>query len=180
VPAAKLTEDDSINIMPSPVKQAERCESPTPSVTTYFLGRITSGMFNDLASSMKQRFPQELKKFIPKAAGDLANIRHEVEQIDETLCFQADYLGLKNSVEAYLNEVEQYLKLKAQLEGWTPIEDVLSKRVPLLNKLGEARASIEKVGAQFDEITTAIVQAHKQRKPLEVDLEQAKATELEL
>jgi len=42
--------------MPSPVKQAERCESPTPSVATYFPGRIASGVFNDLALSVKQRF----------------------------------------------------------------------------------------------------------------------------
>ena len=39
---------------------------------------------------------------------------------------------------------------------------------------------MEKVGAQFDETTTAIAQAHKRRKLLEVDLERAKANELEL
>jgi len=55
-----------------------------------------------------------LKKFIPKTEGDIANIRKETEQICETLSsFQVDYLGLKNTVEAFLNEVRQYLKLKA-------------------------------------------------------------------
>ena len=167
--------------MPSPVKRAERCQSPTASVATYFPGRIASGVFNDLALSVKQRFQQQLKKFIPKTEGDLANIRQEAEQIYETLSsFQADYLGLKNSVEAYLNEVGQYLKLKAQLEDRTPTEDVLNKRVALIDKLGEARASVEKAGAQFDETTTAIAQAHKRRKLLEADLERAKANELEL
>ena len=39
---------------------------------------------------------------------------------------------------------------------------------------------MEKVSAQFDETTTAIAQAHKRRKLLEVDLERAKANELEL
>ena len=53
MPAAKSIEDDPINIMPSPVKQAERCESPTPSVATYFPGRIPSRVFNDLALSVK-------------------------------------------------------------------------------------------------------------------------------
>jgi len=75
VPAAKSTEDDYINIIPSPVKQAERCQSPTPSVTTYFPGRITFDVFNDLALSANQCFQQQLKKFIPKTEGDLANIR---------------------------------------------------------------------------------------------------------
>ena len=56
-------------------------------------------------------------------------------------------MGLKNSVEAYLSEVGQYLKLKAQLEDRTPTEDVLNKRAALLDKLGEARASVQKVGA---------------------------------
>jgi len=72
----------------------------------------------------------------------------EAEQIYETLSsFQANYLGLNNSVEAYLNEVRQYLKLKAQLEDRTLTEDVLSKRATLLDKLGEVRASVERVGA---------------------------------
>jgi len=39
---------------------------------------------------------------------------------------------------------------------------------------------VEKVGAQVDETTTAITQAHKRRKLLEVDLERAKANKLEL
>ena len=39
---------------------------------------------------------------------------------------------------------------------------------------------MEKAGAQFDETTTAIAQAHKRRKLLEADLERAKANELEL
>ena len=181
VPIVKSTEDDSINIMPSQMKRIECCQSPTPSAATYLLGRIASGVFNDLPLSVKQHFQQQLKKFIPKTEGELANIRQETEQIHETLSsFQADYLGLKNSVEAYLNEVEQYLKLKAQLKDRTPTEDVLNKRVALIDKLGEARASVEKAGAQFDETTTAIAQAHKRRKLLEADLERAKANELEL
>jgi len=44
--------------MQSPVKQAERCQSPTPSVATYFPGRIASIVFNNLALSVKQRFQQ--------------------------------------------------------------------------------------------------------------------------
>ena len=39
---------------------------------------------------------------------------------------------------------------------------------------------VEKVGAQFDETTATIAQAHKQRKLLEADLERAKVNELEL
>jgi len=85
-------------------------------------------VFNDLALSVKQRFQQQLKKFIPKTEGDLGNIRQEAERIYETLSsFQTDYLGLKNSIDVYLNEVGQYLKLKAQLEDRTPTKDVLSK-----------------------------------------------------
>jgi len=103
-----------------------------------------------------------LKKFIPKTEGDLADILQEAKQIYETLSsLQVDYLGLKNSDEAYLNEVRQYLKLKAQLDDQTPTEVVLSKRAALLDKLGEARASVERVGAQFDKATTVITQAHK-------------------
>jgi len=89
-------------------------------------------------------------------------------------------LELKNIVEACLNEVGQYLKLKAQLEGRTHTKDMLNKRTTLLDKLGEAWASVEKVGAQFDEATTTIAQVHKRRKLLEADLERAKANELEL
>lgn len=74
VHAAKSTEDDSINIMSLPVKQAEHCQSPTPFILTYVPGRITSGMFSDLALSVKQHFQQQLKKFIPKTEGDIANI----------------------------------------------------------------------------------------------------------
>jgi len=48
-------------------------------------------------------------------------------------------LGSKNTVKAYVNEAGQYLKLKPQLEGWTPTEDVLNKRVALLDKLKEAQ-----------------------------------------
>jgi len=167
--------------MPMLLKKVEHCESPTPSVATYFLGRIASGMFNDLALSVKQRFHQQLKKFIPKIEGDLVNIRQEAEQIYKMLSsFQADYLGLKNYVEAYLNELGQYLKLKAQLEDRTPAEDVLSKQTALFDKLGEAQASMEKVGAQFDKTTTTITQAHKRRKLLEADLDRAKVNELEL
>jgi len=162
VPAGKSAEDNSINIMPLPVKQAEHCESPTSSDVTYFPERIASGVFNNLALSVKQRFQQQLKKFVPKTEGDIANIRQEAEQIYETLSsFQADYLWLKNTLEAYLNEVGQYLKLKAQLEGRTHIEDMLNKRTTLLDKVGEARALVEKAGAKFDETTTAIGRAHK-------------------
>ena len=39
---------------------------------------------------------------------------------------------------------------------------------------------MEKVGAQFDETTTVIAQAHKRRNLLEAHLERAKANELEL
>ena len=103
-----------------------------------------------------------MKKFIPKIEGDLTNICQEAEQISEALSsIQADYLGLKNSVVSYLNEVRQCLKLKAQLEDRTLTEDALNKRAALLDKIGEARASVEKVGAQFDETTIAIAQAHK-------------------
>ena len=45
-----------------------------------------------------------------------------------------------------MTEVGQYLKLKAQLEDQTTIEDVLSKQAAVLDKLGEARASVERVG----------------------------------
>jgi len=38
---------------------------------------------------------------------------------------------------------------------------VLNKRATLLDKLEEARTSVEKVGVQFDEATAAIVQALK-------------------
>ena len=41
----------------------------------------------------------------------------------------------------------------------------------LLDKHGEARALVKKVGAQFDKATTAIAQAHKRRKLLDADLE---------
>ena len=51
--AAKSTEDDYINIMSWPVKQIERCQSPTPSIATYFPRRIAFGMFNDLALNVK-------------------------------------------------------------------------------------------------------------------------------
>jgi len=84
-------------------------------------------------------------------------------------------LGLKNIVEAYLNEAGQYLNLKAQLEDRTPIIKVQNKRASLLDKLGEARASVEKVKAQFDKATTSIAQAHKRRKLLEAELKQVKA-----
>ena len=70
--------------------------------------------------------------------------------------------------------------MKAQLEGRSPSEDVLNKRATLIDKLGEAPASVEKVGAQFDETTTTVAQAHKRRKLLEAYLERAKADELEL
>ena len=75
-------------------------------------------MFNNLALSVKQRFQQQLKKFTPKTEDNIINIRLEAEQIYKTLSsFQVDYLGLKSTVKAYLKEVAQYPKLKAQLEG---------------------------------------------------------------
>jgi len=58
-------------------------------------------------------------------------------------------LGLKNTVEAYLNEAGQYLKLKAQLENRTPTVEVQNLRVALLDKLGQARDTMEKLEAQF-------------------------------
>jgi len=65
-------------------------------------------------------------------------------------------LGLKNTVETYLTEAGRYLKLKAQLEDQTPTVEVQKKRAALLDKLGEARALVEKVEAQFDEAATSI------------------------
>ena len=70
--------------------------------------------------------------------------------------------------------------MKTQLEDYTPNEKVQNKRATLLDKLGEVRALVEKVGAQFDEATTSISQAHKRRMLLETDLERAKATKQEL
>ena len=57
---------------------------------------------------------------------------------------------------------------------------MLNKRAALLDKLEEARASVEKVGAHFDETTNVITQAHKRRNLLNANLEWAKANELEL
>lgn len=57
---------------------------------------------------------------------------------------------------------------------------MLNKRAASLDTLEEACTSKEKVGAQFDEATTAIVQANTRRKLLEADLEQAKANQLKL
>jgi len=106
---------------------------------------------------VKHCFQQQLKRFAPKTEDDIINIRQEAEKIYETLSsLQADYLELKNTVETYLTETRRYLKLKAQLEDWTPIAKVQSKRSALLDKLGKARASVEKVEAQFDEATTSI------------------------
>ena len=50
----------------------------------------------------------------------------------------------------------------------------------LLDKLEEVRASVKKVGAQFNKATTTITHAHKRRKLLEVDLERGKANKLKL
>ena len=64
-------------------------------------------MFNDLALSVEQRFQQQLKTFTPKVEADIINIFQEAEQIYKTLSsFRTDYLGLENTVDAYLNEVE--------------------------------------------------------------------------
>jgi len=91
-----------------------------------------------------------LKRFIPKAEDDITNIQQEAEKIYETLSsFQEEYLGLKNTVERYLIEAGQYLKLKAQLQDRTPTVKVQNKRVALLSKLREARASVEKVKEQL-------------------------------
>ena len=99
----------------------------------------------------------------------------------ETLStFQEDYLGLKNIVETYLTKAGCYLKQKTELEDWTPTIEVQNRQVALLDKLDVARASVEKVEAQFDEATTSIAQAHKPRKLLEAELEQAKANERDL
>ena len=70
--------------------------------------------------------------------------------------------------------------MKGKLEGRTPTEDVSNKWTALLDKLREAWASVEKVGAQVDEVASAIPQAHKWRNLFEADLERAKANELEL
>jgi len=53
---AKSSGDDSIDIMPLPKKKVGRSQSPTPSVSAYFLGRIASNVFSDLALSVKQCF----------------------------------------------------------------------------------------------------------------------------
>ena len=75
-------------------------------------------MFSNLALSVKQCFQQQLKIFTPKTEADIINVRQEAAQIYESLStFQPDYLGLKSTVKAYLKEVAQYAKLKAQLEG---------------------------------------------------------------
>jgi len=162
VPIAKSSGDDSIDIMPSPKKKVGRSQSPTPSVSVYFPGKISSNVFSDLALSVKQRFLQQLKRFAPKTEDDITNIRYEAEKIYETLSsFQADHLRLKDTVETYLTEAKQYLKLKAQLQDRIPTVEVENKRATLLTKLEEARSSVEKVEAQFDEATTSIAQAHK-------------------
>jgi len=54
--AAKLNKDGFVDIMPSPVKHAERCELPTPSGSTYYPRRTMFGIFNKLALSVKRRF----------------------------------------------------------------------------------------------------------------------------
>jgi len=79
-----------------------------------------------------------LKRFAPKTEDDIINIWQEAEKIYETLSsFQADYLGLKNTVEAYLDEAGRYLKLKAQLAD-CPTVEVQNKRAALLDKLRAA------------------------------------------
>jgi len=89
-----------------------------------------------------------LKNFIPKTKGRIANIRQEAVQIYEIFSsFQAYYLGVKNTVQAHMNEVKQYLKLKAPLEGRIPTKDVVSNRTTLLDKFREARAFIEMIDA---------------------------------
>ena len=55
---------------------------------------------------------------------------------------------------------------------------MLNKQVALLDEFEEARASLEKVGALFDEITTTIAQAHKQRNFLRLILNEKKQMRL--
>jgi len=85
VQIAKSSRDDSIDIMPSPKKKAGRSQSLTSSVAVYFLGKISSNVFSDLALSVKQRFLQQLKRFAPKIEDDITNIRQEAEKIYEDL-----------------------------------------------------------------------------------------------
>jgi len=117
VPIAKSSQDNSIDIMPSPKKKAGHSQSPTPSVSVYFPGRIASNVFSDLALSVKHRFQQQLKRFAPE--DDTVNIRQKAEKIHEV-----DYLELKNTVETYLTKTGGNLKLKAQLEDRTPTAEV--------------------------------------------------------
>ena len=122
VPIAKSSGDDSIDIMPSPKKKAGRSQSPTPSISVYLPGKISSNVFSDLALSVKQHFLQQLKRFAPKTEDGITNIRQEAKKINETLSsFQAHHLGLKDTVETYL-------KLKAQLQDRTPTIEVQNKR----------------------------------------------------
>jgi len=131
VPIAKSSEDDSIDIMPSPKTKAGRSQSPTPSISVYFPGR-TSNVFNDLALSVKQSFQQQLKRFALKTEDDIISIRQEAKKIYENLSSsQVDYLELKNTVETYLTKTRRYLKLKAQQEDWTPTVEVQNKRAIL-------------------------------------------------
>ena len=91
--------------MPSPKKKAGHSQSPTPFVSVYFPGKISSNLFSDLAFSVKQCFQQHLKRFASKIEDDIINIRQEDKKIYETLSsFQVDHLELKNTVETYLTE----------------------------------------------------------------------------
>jgi len=74
VPIAKSSENDSIDIMPSPKKKEGCSQSPTPSVSVYFPRRMASNVFSDLALSVKQRFQHQLKRFGLKIEYDFINI----------------------------------------------------------------------------------------------------------
>ena len=64
---------------------------------------------------------------------------------DTLSSLQAYHLRLKSTVEPYLNEDGQYLKMKTQLEYRTLNNEVLNKWASLLDKLGEAWASVERL-----------------------------------
>jgi len=106
VPIVKSSRDYSIDIVLSPKKKADHSQSFTHSVSIYFPGRIASNVFSDLTFSVTQRFQQQLKRFTPKTEDDIIKIWQEDEKIYRTLSsFQAYHLGLKNTIEVYLNKV---------------------------------------------------------------------------
>ena len=133
MPIAKSSKVDIIDIMPSPSKKAECYQPPYPSILAYFPKRITFSVFNGLALSVKHHFQQLLKTFTPKAEDDIIKyLRESCNNIWDLIILPSRYLGLRNNVKAYLNEVDQCLKLKAQLENCTPTVEVLRKQAALL------------------------------------------------